>query len=283
MISGPSGSGKELVARAIHRLSGRAGGPFIVLNAATITPERMEETLFGAELLNGAGRRIGALEEAHGGTLYLDEVGDMPRETQNKVPRVLVDQSFLRVGGSTKATVDVRIVSSTARDLEREIGEGDFREGLFHRLAVVPMRVPALAERREDIPELVRHFVALISRATGLPQREIGDDAMAVLQAHDWPGNLRQLRNNVETLPTSCPRRRRRGNHGGNAAGGDRRDAADDAGQGRGRAPDVATVARRARDLRARISRRRRSTASAATYRGLPSSSAWSDRRCTGS
>ena len=131
MISGPSGSGKELVARAIHRLSGRAGGPFIVLNAATITPERMEEALFGAESLNGAGRRIGALEEAHGGTLYLDEVGDMPRETQNKILRVLVDQSFQRVGGSTKATVDVRIVSSTARDLEREIGEGEFREDLF--------------------------------------------------------------------------------------------------------------------------------------------------------
>jgi len=200
MISGPSGSGKELVARAIHRLSGRAGGPFIVLNAATITPERMEEALFGTESFNGAGRRIGALEEAHGGILYLDEVGDMPRETQNKILRVLVDQSFQRVGGSTKATVDVRIVSSTARDLEREIGEGEFREDLFHRLAVVPMRVPALAERREDIPELVRHFVALISRATGLPQREIGDDAMAVLQAHDWPGNLRQLRNNVERL-----------------------------------------------------------------------------------
>ncbi|MCB1486969.1 MAG: sigma-54-dependent Fis family transcriptional regulator, partial [Bauldia sp.] len=200
MISGPSGSGKELAARAVHRLSGRASGPFIVLNAAAITPERMEEALFGTESLNGGGRHVGALEEAHGGTLYLDEVGDMPRETQNKILRVLVDQSFQRVGGSTKVNVDVRIVSSTARDLERETQEGSFREDLFHRLAVVPMRVPALAERREDIPELVTNFASLISRSTGLPEREISADAMAVLQAHDWPGNLRQLRNNVERL-----------------------------------------------------------------------------------
>jgi len=200
MISGPSGSGKEAVARAIHRLSQRASGPFVVLSAATITPERMEEELFGTEPHNGAGRRVGALEEAHGGTLYLDEVGDMPRETQNKILRVLVEQSFQRVGGATRVNVDVRIVSSTARDLEREIAEGTFREDLFHRLAVVPIRVPALAERREDIPETVRHFIDLISKATGLPKRAIADDALAVLQAHDWPGNLRQLRNNVERL-----------------------------------------------------------------------------------
>jgi len=200
MISGPSGSGKEAVARAIHRLSQRASGPFMVLSAATITPERMEEELFGTEPNNGAGRRVGALEEAHGGTLYLDEVGDMPRETQNKILRVLVEQSFQRVGGATRVNVDVRIVSSTARDLEREIAEGTFREDLFHRLAVVPIRVPALAERREDIPETVRHFIDLISKSTGLPRRAIADDALAVLQAHDWPGNLRQLRNNVERL-----------------------------------------------------------------------------------
>lgn len=200
MISGPSGSGKEAVARAIHRLSQRSSGPFVVLNAATITPERMEEELFGTEPNNGAGRRVGALEEAHGGTLYLDEVGDMPRETQNKILRVLVEQSFQRVGGATKVNVDVRIVSSTARDLEREIAEGTFREDLFHRLAVVPIRVPPIAERREDIPETVRHFVDLISKSTGLPRRVIADDALAVLQAHDWPGNLRQLKNNVERL-----------------------------------------------------------------------------------
>ncbi|MBN9009190.1 MAG: sigma-54-dependent Fis family transcriptional regulator [Rhizobiales bacterium] len=200
MISGPSGAGKELVARTVHELSQRAKGPFVVLNAATITPDRMEHELFGTEPQNGGSRRVGALEEAHGGSLYLDEVADMPRETQNKILRVLVDQTFQRVGGSTRVTVDVRIISSTARDLEREIGEGSFREDLFHRLAVVPIRIPALAERREDIPHLVRHFAEQISKATGLPRRTIGVDAMAVLQAHDWPGNLRQLRNNVERL-----------------------------------------------------------------------------------
>ena len=200
MISGPSGSGKETVARAIHRLSNRSAGPFVVINAAAITPDSMERELFGMEPQNGTARKVGALEEAHGGTLYLDEVGDMPRETQNKILRVLVDQSFTRIGGATKVNVDVRIVSSTARDLEREVAEGTFREDLFHRLAVVPLRVPPLAERREDIPELVRHFVGQISKSTGLPPRQIGDDAMAVLQAHDWPGNLRQLRNNIERL-----------------------------------------------------------------------------------
>jgi two-component system, NtrC family, nitrogen regulation response regulator NtrX len=200
MISGASGAGKELVARALHELSTRKQGPFVVLNAATITPERMEHELFGTETSNGDARKVGALEEAHGGTLYLDEVGDMPRETQNKILRVLVDQTFQRVGGTNRVTVDVRIISSTGRDLEHEIAEGTFREDLFHRLAVVPLRVPALAERREDIPLLVRHFVEQISRSTGLPTRPIGDDAMAVLQAHDWPGNIRQLRNNVERL-----------------------------------------------------------------------------------
>ena len=200
MISGASGSGKELVARTIHELSGRAAGPFVVLNAATIVPDRMEAELFGTEPSNGSSRRIGALEEAHGGTLYLDEVGDMPRETQSKILRVLVDQTFTRVGGTTRVSVDVRIISSTGRDLEGEVTEGTFREDLFHRLAVVPLRVPALAERREDIPVLVHYFAEQISRTTGLPPRIIGDDAMAVLQAHDWPGNIRQLRNNVERL-----------------------------------------------------------------------------------
>jgi two-component system nitrogen regulation response regulator NtrX len=200
MISGPSGAGKELAARTIHELSARATGPFVVLNAATITPDRMENELFGAERVDGIGRKIGALEEAHGGTLYLDEVADMPRETQNKILRVLVDQSFQRVGGADWVNVDVRILSSTARDLEHEIAEGTFREDLFHRLAVVPIRIPALAERRDDIPDLVRHFVDQISKSTGLPTRQIAQDAMAVLQAHDWPGNIRQLRNNVERL-----------------------------------------------------------------------------------
>ena len=200
MIAGPSGSGKEMVARTIHRLSTRASGPFVVINAAAITPDRMEEELFGIEGVDGRSRKVGALEEAHGGTLYLDEVGDMPRETQNRILRVLVEQTFQRVGGATRVKVDVRILSSTARDLEQEIVDGTFREDLFHRLSVVPLRVPALAERREDIPALVDCFMDQISRSTGLPIRRIGDDAMAVLQAHDWPGNIRQLRNNVERL-----------------------------------------------------------------------------------
>lgn len=200
MIFGPSGAGKEQAARAIHQRSQRAGGPFIVLNAAAITPDSMEMELFGTEPSNGASRRVGALEEAHGGTLYLDEIADMPRETQGKILRVLVDQTFERVGGSNKVKVDVRILSSTARDLEVAIQEAGFREDLFHRLSVVPLRVPSLAERREDIPELVAHFMEQVSGSSGLAPRQIGDDAMAVLQAHDWPGNLRQLRNNVERL-----------------------------------------------------------------------------------
>jgi two-component system nitrogen regulation response regulator NtrX len=201
MIVGPSGGGKELAARTLHTMSSRAEGPFVVINAAAIVPERMEVELFGVEQSNGEyQRKAGALEEAHGGTLFIDEVADMPRETQSKILRVLVDQTFLRVGGMTKVNVDVRIVSSTTRNLEAEIAEGRFREDLYHRLSVVPIRVPPLSDRREDIPELVEHFMDQISLSTGLPKRKIGADAMAVLQSHIWPGNVRQLRNNVERL-----------------------------------------------------------------------------------
>ncbi|MBN9582994.1 MAG: sigma-54-dependent Fis family transcriptional regulator [Afipia sp.] len=201
MIVGPSGGGKELVARTLHAMSSRADGPFVVINAAAITPERMEVELFGIELSDGeTGRKPGALEEAHGGTLFIDEIADMPRETQNRILRVLVDQTFQRAGGTTKVSVDVRIISSTARNLEAEIAEGRFREDLYHRLSVVPIRVPPLSERREDIPDLVDYFMEQISSATGLPRRRIGDDAMAVLQSHVWPGNVRQLRNNVERV-----------------------------------------------------------------------------------
>jgi two-component system nitrogen regulation response regulator NtrX len=199
MISGAPGSGKELTARTIHSLSPRATGPFIVLNAAMMEPDTVESELFGVEG-DGKMRRIGALEEAHGGTLYIDEVGDMPKETQGKILRVLVDQNFQRVGGTTRVHVDVRIISSTARDLAADISTGRFREDLLHRLSVVPIRVPTLAERREDIPVLIDYFMEQISASTGLPQRRIGDDAMAILQTHDWPGNIRQLRNNIERL-----------------------------------------------------------------------------------
>jgi two-component system nitrogen regulation response regulator NtrX len=201
LIVGPPGSGKELAARTIHAHSGRTDGPFVVINAAAITPEFMEVELFGVEAGNGTqSRKVGALEEAHGGTLFIDEIADMPRETQNKILRVLVDQTFQRVGGSTKVTVDVRIVSSTSRNIEADIAVGKFREDLFHRLSVVPIKVPGLAERREDIPELVDYFMTQISQVTGLPRRNVGADALAVLQSHDWPGNVRQLRNNVERL-----------------------------------------------------------------------------------
>ncbi|BCH59653.1 sigma-54-dependent Fis family transcriptional regulator [Agrobacterium vitis] len=200
MIVGPSGSGKELVARMIHKRSARAAGPFVTLNAAAITPDRMEVALFGTEGGPGQSRRIGALEEAHRGILYLDEVGEMPRETQNKILRVLVDQQFERVGGNKRVKVDVRIISSSAYNLESLIAEGRFREDLFHRLAVVPVRVPPLAERREDIPFLVDMLMRHIAEQAGIRKRKIGEDAMAVLQAHDWPGNIRQLRNNIERL-----------------------------------------------------------------------------------
>jgi two-component system, NtrC family, nitrogen regulation response regulator NtrX len=200
LITGASGSGKELVARTLHSMSSRANGPFVAVNAAMITPENMETALFGVDNGEGGTRTIGALEEAHGGTLFLDEVSDMPRETQGRILRVLTDQSFTRVNGSTRVTVDVRIISSTSRDLPEEIQRGTFREDLFHRLAVVPVRVPSLSERREDIAETIQFCLEQVSLQMGLPKRVIGEDAMAVLQSHDWPGNVRQLRNNIERL-----------------------------------------------------------------------------------
>jgi two-component system nitrogen regulation response regulator NtrX len=200
MISGAPGTGKELAARTLHALSARASGPFVVINSATITPDTMEEELFGVEAAPGRPRRIGALEEAHSGTLYFDEVADMPKETQGRILRVLVDQNFQRVGGATRVHVDVRLISSTCKDINGEIAAGRFREELFHRLNVVPIRVPALSERREDVPELIDFFMEQLSVASGLPRRSIAGDAMAVLQSHEWPGNVRELRNNVERL-----------------------------------------------------------------------------------
>src|SRR5437762_2770562 len=175
LIVGPAGAGKELTARTIHTTSTRAGGPFVVINAAAITPERMEVELFGVEASNGSqSRKIGALEEAHAGTLFIDEIGDLPRDTQGKILRVLVDQTFQRVGGVGRVSVDVRIVSSTGRNLEAEVAAGRFRDDLYHRLSVVPVRVPPLTERREDIPDLVFHFIDQISQSTGLAKRRIG-------------------------------------------------------------------------------------------------------------
>src|SRR5579871_287720 len=198
-VSGPSGSGKEVAARLIHARSRRAGNAFVAINCATMAPARIESELFGVE--DGAGAsKTGLFELAHNGTLYLDEVADMPLETQGKILRVLVDQTFTRVGGQVRVQVDARVICSTTRDLRAETEAGRFREDLYHRLNVVPVRVPSLAERRDDIPVLVSHFMKRLSAAGGLPMRQIGDDAMAVLQTHGWPGNVRQLRNIVERL-----------------------------------------------------------------------------------
>lgn len=200
MIAGPAGSGKEVVARLIHARSARAEGPFIAVNAAAIAPDRMESELFGEEGTDGRPTKIGALERAHNGTLLLDEVGEMPVESQAKVLRVLVDQRFRRLGGAADVQVNVRVASSTSRDLREAILAGRFREDLFHRLNVVPIRVPSLAERRDDIPALVDHFLDRISQTARIPARHLAPDAMAALQAAEWPGNVRQLRNMVERI-----------------------------------------------------------------------------------
>ncbi len=200
MITGRAGCGKELVARLIHDRSHRKDGPFVVVNAASVAPEQMELALFGAEDPGGRPVRIGYFEQAHAGTLLIDEVADMPLGTQSKILRVLTDQSFHRVGGRASVRVDVRVMSSTTRNLAEEIAEGRFREDLFYRLNVVPMDVPALSERRDDIPALVVHFTQRISQSSGLAAPQFASQALAVLQSMDWPGNVRQLRNLVERI-----------------------------------------------------------------------------------
>ncbi len=199
LISGPAGSGKEVAARLIHARSRRAANAFVAINCATMAPERIEAELFGTEQGDGP-HKTGLFELAHNGTLYLDEVSDMPLETQGKILRVLIDQTFTRIGGTMRVQVDARVICSTTRDLRVETEANRFREDLYHRLNVVPVRIPSLAERRDDIPTLISHFMKRLSAAGGLPMRHIGDDAMAVLQAHGWPGNVRQLRNIVERL-----------------------------------------------------------------------------------
>jgi two-component system nitrogen regulation response regulator NtrX len=207
LIAGPAGAGKEVAARLLHSWSARASHAFISVNSARITPERFEQELFGEEV-DGKLVRQGLLEMADGGTLYLDEVADMPLSTQARILRVLTEQAFVRVGGHRQIRVDVRVVSSTSRDLEKEIVERRFREDLFYRLNVVPVNVPSLAERREDIPALVDHFFARYANDQGLPPPEVSVEAMAALQAHDWPGNVRQLRNVVERTVILTPRDR---------------------------------------------------------------------------
>jgi two-component system, NtrC family, nitrogen regulation response regulator NtrX len=206
LVTGPPGVGKEVIGRLLHLRSRRMKGPFVPVNCATMRPDRLEIELFGTEAgAEGGPRKIGTYERAHGGTLFLDEVADMPLETQGKIVRVLQEQTFERIGGTSRVEVDVRVVASSNRDLGSEISAGRFREDLYYRLSVVPIRVPPLRERREDIPLLARHFMDRASEAARLAPREIGEDAMAALQAYSWPGNVRQLRNVVDWLLIMAP------------------------------------------------------------------------------
>ena len=203
LITGPAGVGKEIAARMIHNWSPRTSAPFITVSAAMMSPERMEEELFGSEAAGIA--RPGLLEQAHGGTLFLDEIADMPVTTQAKMLRVLTDQSYTRVGGQRPVKVDVRVLSATSRDLAEEIAAGRFREDLYYRLNVVPVRIPPLKERREDIPDLVNHFLTRFAAERRIAPPRIAEEALAALQAHEWPGNVRQLRNIIERTLILAP------------------------------------------------------------------------------
>lgn len=207
LITGPAGSGKEVAARLLHSWSPRAQSPFITVNSARITPERFEQELFGEEV-DGKLVRAGLLEMADGGTLFLDEVSDMPPSSQARILRVLTEQSFARVGGHRQLRVDVRVVSSSSRPLEKEIAERRFREDLYYRLNVVPVAIPSLIDRRDDIPPLVDHFFARYASEQGVAPPAISPEAMAALQSYDWPGNVRQLRNVVERTVILAPRDR---------------------------------------------------------------------------
>ncbi|MCR8723449.1 nitrogen assimilation response regulator NtrX [Frigidibacter sp. ROC022] len=199
MLTGPAGAGKEIAARYIHAQSNRAEAPFVSVSSASVEADRMEEVLFGRETPD---HRVepGLLEQASGGVIYFDEVADMPSGTQSKILRVLTEQTFTRVGGSEKVKVDVRVISSTNKDLQVEIDEGRFRQELFHRLNVVPIAVPSLEDRREDIPDLAKHFIETFNRSQGLPLRELSEEAVAQLQTMQWPGNVRQLKNVIERV-----------------------------------------------------------------------------------
>lgn len=203
LITGAPGTGKELIARLIHSRSMRAHAGFVVLNAASLTASRNIETeLFGTEDTNpnGGAEKLGLLERAHGGTLFIDEVADMQLETQGRLLRALQEQSFERVRGNKRVSVDVRVIAATNKDLQEEITAGRFREDLYYRLNVVPLRMPNLRERRDDIPSLSAHFLKRAADAMGLATRSLGEEALAVLQSYNWPGNVRQLRNVMEWL-----------------------------------------------------------------------------------
>jgi two-component system nitrogen regulation response regulator NtrX len=198
MLAGPAGAGKEIAARYIHAHSLRSEGPFVSVNSASIGPAQMDEVLFGRE--GESGIQPGLLEKAHGGVLFFDEVAEMPLETQSRILRVLVDQSFSRVGGADTVRVDIRFISATTRDLQAEIDAGRFRIELYHRLNVVPVNVPSLSDRVEDIPILVPYFIEHFNKDQGLPKREVSGSAIRELQLQSWPGNIRQLRNTLERI-----------------------------------------------------------------------------------
>ncbi|MGH6976876.1 MAG: sigma-54-dependent transcriptional regulator, partial [Stellaceae bacterium] len=207
LITGVPGTGKDIVARLLHARSKRARGPFVTLSCATMRPERFESELFGAEPGadgDGSPRKVGTFEEAHSGTLFLDEIADMPLETQGKIVRALQEQTFERVGGG-RVKVDVRVIASTNRDLQSDIATGRFREDLYYRLAVVPLTVPPLRERAEDIPELARHLMVRAAEAARVSPRAFGEDAMAALPSYEWPGNVRQLRNVIDWVLIMTP------------------------------------------------------------------------------
>ncbi|KAF0143151.1 MAG: two-component system NtrC family nitrogen regulation response regulator NtrX [Rhodospirillaceae bacterium] len=206
LITGPPGCGKEVVARLVHIHSHRAENPFVVINCAAMHPDRVEAELFGVERSHpDQPRKTGTFEQAHGGTLLLDEVTDMPLATQSKIIRALQEQTFERVGGDVRVSIDVRVIATTNRDLHAEIQAGRFREDLFYRLNVVPIRIPALRDLREDIPVLAEYFMQKAAQAAGLPPRPLGQDAIVALQSYDWPGNVRQLRNTMDWILIMAP------------------------------------------------------------------------------
>lgn len=208
LITGPSGAGKEVVARKIHELSRRYDGPFVVLNCASLHPDRLEAELFGTEIVGldpSVPRKIGLLEQAHGGILFLDEITDLPLPTQSKLIRALQDQSFSRLGDHQKIEVDVRIIGATSANIQQAIKDGHFREDLYYRLNVVPIAIPSLQERVTDIPQLIHYFMQQAALAHGRPARILSEEATIVLQSYEWPGNIRQLRNVIEWILIMAP------------------------------------------------------------------------------
>ena len=205
LVNGPSGSGKELAARCIHNKSDRRDERFVVANCARLASERVDAELFGSESLQSHRRVVGLFEQAHKGTLYFDEICDLPLETQGKIVRAVNEQRFRRVGGNTEVVVDVRVISASSRDLAAEISAGRLREDLYYRLGVVPLTMPPLAQRREDIPLLAKHFTALVAKRLGVLPFKISDEVLAAMQGYSWPGNVRQIHNVIETMLILAP------------------------------------------------------------------------------